>query len=270
MVYRCEHCGQTVMATDSQCWHCGRKLPNRVIKPDRRPQAETAVPTDTLPLPAFRTIMIYAGLTAVALLILIATTRAIGQAPLFVVNSNNQLEAGWQPFTDWQQQYTLNLPKTWQVVDMTQAATAPELRSSPPLQALESTFTALVGDAKLLFLGAEDTAVFPSGTPAFVLVAYSERLQQLPPNQLAAYAQQQLPENVAIVNIDLPDEDENTAVTALLFNIEQGEQIWRCLEHFVPDEQGLYLVNTCTSFGQFPLHQSDFETILRSFQPLGS
>lgn len=270
MVFRCEHCGQTVMATDSQCWHCGRKLPNRVIKPERRARPETAVPTDSLPLPAFGTILLYAGLTAVALLILIATTRAIGQAPLLVINSSNRPQAGWQPFTDPRQQYTLNLPKTWQVVDMTQAATAPELRSSPPLQALASTFTALVGDAELLFLGAEDTAVFPSGTPVFVLVAHSQRLQQLTPQQIADYAQQQLPENVTIVNVELPDKDALIPVTALLFNLEQGDQIWRCLEHFVPEAQGLYLVNTCTSFGQFPIHQSDFESILRSFQPLGS
>lgn len=270
MISRCENCGQTVMATDSQCWHCGRKLPNRVIKPERRARPETAVATDTLPLPAFRTILMYAGLTAVALLILIATTRAIGQAPLFAVNSNNQLAAGWQPFTDRQQQYTLNLPQTWQVVDLTQDANTPELRSSPPLQALESTFTALVGDAELLFLGAEDTAVFPTGSPAFVLVAHSHRLQQLTPEQLVAYAQQQLPENVTIANVQLPDKDAATPITALLYNIEQDEQVWRCLEHFVPGHHGLYLVNTCTSFGQFPVHQSDFETILHSFQPLDS
>jgi hypothetical protein len=68
----------------------------------------------------------------------------------------------------------------------------------------------------------------------------------------------------------MPEADTAVPITTLLFNIEQDEQIWRCLEHFVPGGEGLYLVNTCTSFGQFPLHQSDFETILRSFQPLGS
>ncbi len=270
MVSRCEHCGQTVMATDSQCWHCGRQLATRTIKPTRRVQTDTAVPADTLPLPTFRTMLLYAALTAVALLILIATTRAIGQAPLFLANSNNLPQPGWLAFTNDQQQYTLNLPESWQLVDMTRAANAPELRSSPPLQALDSTFAALVSDTQLLFLGAEDTAVFPSGTPAFVLVAHSQRLQQLTPEQLAAYTQQQLPENVTLVNIEMPEADTAVPIITLLFNIEQGEQIWRCLEHFVPGGEELYLVNTCTSFGQFPLHQSDFETILRSFQPLGS
>src|SRR5690606_6195750 len=140
--------------------------------------------------------------------------------------------------------------------DMARAASAPELRSSPPLQALGSTFNALVSDSQLLFLGAEDTAVFPTGTPVFVLVAHSQRLQQLTPEQLATYAQQQLPENVTLVNMEMPEADTAVPITTLLFNIEQDEQIWRCLEHFVPGDEGLYLVNTCTSFGQFPLHQS--------------
>lgn len=258
------------MATDSQCWHCGRQLATRVIKPPRQSQTDTAVPADTLPLPTFRTMLLYTALTAAALLILIATTRAIGQAPLFLVNRSNLPQPGWLAFTDGQQQYTLNLPESWQLVDMTRAATAPELRSSPPLQALNSTFNALVNDSQLLFLGAEDTAVFPNGTPAFVLVAHSQRLQQLTPEQLATYAQQQLPDNVTLINMAMPEADTAVPITTLLFNIEQDEQIWRCLEHFVPGDDGLYLVNTCTSFGQFPLHQSDFETILRSFQPLRS
>jgi hypothetical protein len=258
------------MATDSQCWHCGRQLAVRTIKPPRQAQTDTAVPADTLPLPTFRTMLLYAALTAAALLILIATTRAIGQAPLFLANSNNLPQPGWLAFTDSEQQYTLNLPESWQLVDMARAADAPELRSSPPLQALGSTFNALVNDSQLLFLGAEDTAVFPTGAPVFVLVAHSQRLQQLTPEQLATYAQQQLPENVALVNIEMPEADTAVPITTLLFNIEQDEQIWRCLEHFVPGDEGLYLVNTCTSFGQFPLHQSEFETILRSFQPLDS
>lgn len=258
------------MATDRQCWHCGRQLATRVIKPERRSQPDTAVPTTPLPLPAFRTILLYAALTAAALLILIATTRAIGQAPLFLVNSNNQPQPGWLAFTDDRQQFTLNLPESWQLVDMGRAATAPELRSSPPLQALGRTFTALVSDAQLLFLGTEDTAVFPAGSPVFVLVAYSQRLDQLSPQQLATYAQQQLPENVSLVAVETPEAETAVPITTLLFNIEQDEQLWRCLEHLVPGGDGFYLVNTCTSFAQFPGHQSDFETILRSFQPLGS
>lgn len=270
MVSRCEHCGQTVMATDSQCWHCGRQLATRTIKPERRPQPDTAVPADTLPLPSLHTVLLYAALAAAALLILIATTRAIGQAPLFLANSGNQPQSGWRPFTDDQQRFTLNLPESWRLVDMARAPTAPELRSSPPLQALESIFTALVSDTELLFLGAEDTAVFPTGSPVFVLVAHSQRLEQLSPQLLATYAQQQLPETVSLVAVETPEAETAVPITTLLFNIEQDEQLWRCLEHFVPGGDGLYLVNTCTSFAQFPRHQSDFETILRSFQPLGS
>lgn len=269
MVSRCEHCGQTVMATDDQCWHCGKQLATNKTKSARRPHSQTAVPDDTISLPSFYTILLYAGLTAVALLILIGTTRAIGQAPLFLVNRKNLPQAGWQPITDSHLQFTLNLPKTWHAIEMDRAPEALELRSSPPMQALGDTFAALVADTELLFLGTEDTAVFPDGTPVFVLVAHSQRLQQLAPNELTLYAQQQLPENVRLVDRPTATADD-AALASILFNIEQGEQIWRCLEQFVPGNGGLYLVTTCTSFVQFPRYQTDFEAILDSFQPLGS
>ena len=271
MVRRCEHCGQTVMATDKQCWHCGRTLSHdssSVVKP---PQLATAVSDENAtPMPPFTTILLYAGLTAVALLILIVTTRAIGQAPLFIESRDNIAPAGWQPFTDNQLQFTLNLPETWHLIDMTRAPEAITLRSSPPLQAIDHTFDALVPDTQLLFLGTEDTAVFDNGSPVFVLVAHSRRLQQLPSDEVIAYSQAQLPENVTLSAVNQLEDSVAEQTGSLLFNIEQGEVLWRCLEQIGPGEDGVYLVLTCTSFAQYPRHQSDFEAILRSFQPLGS
>ncbi|MAT95886.1 MAG: hypothetical protein CL608_01865 [Anaerolineaceae bacterium] len=271
MVQRCEHCGQTVMTTDKQCWHCGKKLSSGKSTLAKPPQLATAVSEEnSTPMPPFTTILLYAGLTAVALLILMATTRAIGQAPLFVTNSDNVPPAGWQPFTDNQLRFTLNLPETWQLFDMTRAPETLTLRSSPPLQAIDQTFDALVPDTQLLFLGTEDTAVFDDGSPVFVLVAQSRRLQQLSPEQIIAYAQAQLPENVTLSAVNQLKDSVAEQTGSLLFNIEQDETLWRCLEQIGPGDDSVYLVVTCTSFAQYPRHQSDFEAILRSFQPLGS
>lgn len=258
------------MVTDSQCWHCGKGLSPNKAAGGKQPQPVTAVPDDTLPPLPLRTILLYASLTTVTLLILIATTIAIGQAPLFLVSGSTTPLAGWQPITDSQLQFTLNLPEAWQTIELDRSPEAPNLRSSPPLQALGSTFSTLVADTQLLFLGTEDTAVFPSGAPVFVLVAQSQRLQRLSPDELITYAVQQLPESVSLVEATTIEGDNNTLKSNLLFNIQQGEQIWRCQEQFIPGNNRLYLVATCTSFAQFPRHQSDFEAILRSFQPLGS
>jgi hypothetical protein len=229
-----------------------------------------AAVSQTADSPTLPTILLYAGLTAVALLILITTTRTIGQAPLFLFNRNNIPQAGWQPITDSQLQFTLNLPQSWHIIEMNQAPEAPALRSSPPLQALNSIFDDLVADTELLFLGTEDTAVFANGSPVFVLVAQSQRLQQLTPNEIVHYSQQQMPDNVTLSTVDQPKDSADGQTSSLLFNIQQGEAIWRCLEQIDPGSDGVYLVVTCTSFAQFPAHLSDFEVILHSFQPLGS
>lgn len=271
MVQRCEHCGQTVMATDQQCWHCGKTLAPGKSRLAKSPQLATAVPdANTTSMPPFTTILLYAGLTAVTLLILIAATRAIGQSPLFVASSSSIAPAGWQPITDSQLQFTLNLPETWHTFELERAPEALGLRSSPPLQALDRTFAALVADTRLLFLGTEDTAVFANGAPIFVLVAHSERLQQLTLDELIGYAQEQLPENVTLSAVNHLQDSVSKQTGSLLFNIEQDEALWRCLEQLDPGDEGVYLVVTCTSFAQFPQYQSDFEAILRSFQPLGS
>ncbi len=233
-------------------------------------QPVTAVATDVPPLPSFTTILLYAGLTAVTLLILITTTRAISRAPLFLASSSTNAPAGWQPITNSQLQFTLNLRKTWHTYELDRAPEAPTLRSSPPLQAVTHTFDALVADTQLLFLGTEDSAVFIEGVPVFVLVAQSQRLEQLTLDEIIGYAQAQLPENVTLATVNPLGNSTKDQTGSLLFNIEQDETLWRCLEQIGPGNKGIYLVVTCTSFAQYPLYQADFEAILRSFQPLGS
>jgi len=270
MVQRCEHCGQSVMATDKQCWHCGKTLSPGKSPLVRSPQLTTAIPDDTVPMPPFRTILLYAGLAAVALLLLIITTRAIGRAPIFLATSSNNAPVGWQPVTDSQLRFTLNLPKAWHTFELERSPETPTFRSSPPLQALEGTFEALVADTQLLFLGTEDTAVFTDGEPVLELVAQSQRLEQLSLNEIIDYAQAQLPKNVTLSTVNPLGDSTEIQTGSLLFNIEQDGALWRCLEQIGPGDAGVYLVVTCTSFAQYPRHQSDFEAILRSFQLLGS
>ena len=164
----------------------------------------------------------------------------------------------------------MDLPDSWQTVELTQDSEAVALRASPPLQAVMNTFDALVADTELLLLGAEDTAVFASGSPVFVLVAQSQRLQRLSPENIVSYAEEHLPENVTIVEASTTESLTNELKGNLLINIEQGGQTWRCREQFIPDESGTYLVATCTTFTQFPAQLADFAIILRSFQSLRS
>lgn len=270
MVQRCEHCGQTVLAADSQCWHCGKPLSKSKVASPKPQVLATAVPDDNPPMLSLGTLLLYAGLTAVTLLILIATTRAIDHAPLFQVNGSSTANIGWKPITDSQLRFTLNLPEAWQTVELDDSSRAANLWDSAPVQAVSQTLAAMVADGDLLLLGATDTAVFTDGAPVFVLVAQSKRLQQLTPNEIVALAQRQLPGSITIVEAYTSEEAQGGITGNLLLDIEQGDKIWSCLEQFVPDSSSIYLVATCASFDQFKTHFTDFETILRSFQPLRS
>lgn len=272
MVDKCEHCGQAVMATDSQCWHCGQTLPKRKAAPAKQPLLATAVPDENPPALPLTTILLYAGLTAVALLMLIITTRAISQAPLFQFGGNSTVNVGWQPITDSQLRFTLNLPETWQTVelDIDDASSTITVRDSPAVQAVSQTLAAIVADGELLLLGAEDTAVFADGTPVFVLVAQSKRLQQLSPKEIIILAEAQFPQSVTIEEKYTSEEKIDGTKGNLLLNIDHSGKNWSCLEQFIPDGSGMYLVATCTDFNQFPSNLKDFEIILRSFQPLRS
>jgi hypothetical protein len=248
-----------VMASDSQCWHCGQSLTpgNELTKP--QPEVETA--------PSVGTVLRYAGLTAVSLLLLMLTIRAIGQAPLLRISGNSTPLIGWQPFTDNQHQFTLDLPETWQAIDLTTAPETATLKETPPVSTVATSFAALVADSELLFLGlAEDAS--PTN-PAFVLVVRSQRLTRLTADQFVAYAQQQFPENVAVLETDILNNPEQPK-GQLLVALQQAEQTWRCQEQFIPDENAVYLVATCARAAQFSDYLTDFETILRSFQPLNS
>jgi hypothetical protein len=255
MANKCENCGQSVMVTDSQCWHCGRVL---------NPDSELAAPQqEAASLPDVNAVVRFAGLTALSLLLLIFATRAIGQAPLLRVSGSSTPPIGWQPVTDSQLQFTLNLPATWQAIELTTAPNATILTNTPPVPVLVDNFAALVADSELLFLGIEgDTAVFQTD-PIFVLVAKSNRLTRLSAEQLVVYAQQTLPATVQLIDAD-------TAKRQLRFDLRYANVDWRCKEQFIPAKSTIYLVTTCASAARFSGYAADFETILRSFQLLDS
>ena len=262
------------MATDGQCWHCGKSLPQSKLKNLKLPQISTAVPDDApLPMPPLRIILLYVGLTAVALLLLISTTRAIGKAPLFLFSGNSIALPGWQPITDSQLQFTVNLPNTWQTVEFARApeADVADLASGLPLQALGNTFDALVADTELLLLSVEnDTAGSRVRSPAFVIVAQSQRLQQLSAAEIISYAEQQLPKSISIEEVGVSESLTEEPIGNLVFDVEHGGESWRCQEQFIPSQRGTFLVVACTGLAEYSAHIAEFATILRSFQPLRS
>ena len=269
MASRCEKCGQTVVATDSECWHCGAALtPTNATNTVETAASSltTAVSEETLPPLQLHSVLLYLGLTAVSLLLLIFTTRVIGQAPLLLGGGNNPL-AGWQPVTDEQQLFTFNMPESWQTIDLTAASPEAETtKSNPALPLLSASFNTLVADSELWLLASADTVT----APVFVLVARSERLQMLSVEQFLLYAEEQFPPGLEINESTIINGELVGLKANLLFTLQQGEQQWRCQEQFIPTDEDAYLVTACAYADQFSDYADDFGILLRSFQPLDS
>ncbi|GJM39971.1 MAG: hypothetical protein DHS20C20_02530 [Ardenticatenaceae bacterium] len=219
--------------------------------------------------PTVGTVLRYVGLTAVSLLLLIVTTRAIGQAPLLQFGGANALLPSWQPVTDGKLQFSLNMPETWAHFEMVSLPQEDEATIAPVLIALEQRLTRLVADGGLVMIGLADTAV-SNPDPAFVLISSSHRLTRLTPEQFLAYAQQESPETVEFLDDSLITNNPGPARAQLRFNLQSGNGRWRCLEQFIHTESIVYLATACTPDDQFSTYHEDFETILRSFQPLES
>ncbi|WP_420641817.1 hypothetical protein [Candidatus Leptofilum sp.] len=214
-------------------------------------------------------ILRYAGLTAVFLLLLILTTRAIGQAPLLQFGGGTVVLPGWQPVTDGELQFSLNLPDTWQIIDLAATPQAPETTALPPFPTLAQRLHSLVADGEMLLLGVAETAVSnPDAT--FVLVGRSQRLTRLSTEQFLSYAQEQRSEKMEFLDAATVNNSPGPTRSQLRFNLQLANGRWRCLEQFVPTKTVVYLVTTCAPADQFAQNLDDFETIFRSFQPLES
>ncbi|MEZ4594339.1 MAG: hypothetical protein R3D55_24830 [Chloroflexota bacterium] len=214
-------------------------------------------------MPELGMILRYVAVTAVSLLLLILTTRAIGQAPLLRFSGNVPLP-GWQAVTDSQFRFTLDLPDAWQTIDLPYN---PAASKTPPIPALADSFAALVADSELLFLGiGAETAV----APPFTLVSHSQRLNQLTAEQYVAYAQQQLPANITVSSAEVIVNDLGVTKGELTFDLQETTATWRCLHQFVAGPGAVYLLTSCAPANQFSHFATDFTTILSSFQPLES
>ncbi|MCA9920297.1 MAG: hypothetical protein KC445_20215 [Anaerolineales bacterium] len=225
----------------------------------------TAIAAETAPVPELGMILRYVGLTAVSFLLLIFTTRAIGQAPLLRFGGNNTPLTGWQPITDSQLTFTLNLPVSWQAIELT---TDPSAQTMPPLPTLADSFTGLVADSELLFLGLDEAETAVSHP--FVLIAQSQRLTQLTAQQYIAYAQTQFPDTLEILDAAVTTNDLGQMKGQLHFNLLLNDNQWRCTHQFLPSNTTAFLLTTCADINQFTDQQTTFEAILLSFQPLES
>ncbi|MCA9873940.1 MAG: hypothetical protein KC441_09800 [Anaerolineales bacterium] len=258
----CENCGQSVLPTDTICWHCGWRLPTR----PGDGAAALAVPEAAQPF-SLTAVAAYAGLTALIILLLLVVFRALGSYPVILLDPKAPIKPGWQPVTDQRQTFTLEIPPGWLwMEDDLNGRLDKRLAASPPMIAALNPWSELVDDL-VVRLMAEAADADAEQLPGFVLVAFSSQMAQVSPEQMTAvWTNRVTPEDLLSVAVqeDLRGQAKGTAVLA----VQAANEPWVCRQEGVTGDDGRYLVVGCAPLEQYEEHAREYEILLSSFQLL--
>ena len=271
----CENCGKRVLPTDTLCWHCGWKLPQRTAPVDltlnptvrETAVAEAAPPTDF----NLRAIAISGALTLLLIVALLLVMRALGQRPLLVSSAGREMGDDWVQLTDSQLRYTMGIPSGWQWLDVPfrdqQAVLADVLARQPAIGRSLNSLGDLAGDAIIEGVGLDTPALqLPDPVP-FVVVATSAQLHQLEP-QAILDAMASSGSIVIEPHIDTSVPLQPQARFGV-FNEALGFQCQHLVvanRDLAAADQIAYLVSACAPQSQFAAIQRELETVLSSFQ----
>ena len=261
----CENCGQPILDTDTVCWHCGWQLPRRKAPKSAARNAAAVAKQQPYPLSA---VLVYGALTAAVIVATLLVMRSLGQRPLIIIHPETRLSAEWQPVTDENERFTLDLPSWWTWLDREQDQERFDalVAQNGRFQAALSPLGALADDTELHLIAYEPA---PEGEspPAFLVVAQSARLQQSSPEGAISLARQNAAD-LEILGTHLAQGLTGQAQSYLLLEIPGPWGVLRCQQQFTPAQQVGFLVAACAPGNRFPRYNSDLQNILASFQPL--
>ncbi|MFQ5419787.1 MAG: hypothetical protein ACE5EY_05435, partial [Anaerolineae bacterium] len=94
--HSCPNCGQTILASDTICWHCGWQLPRK-----SSPATSTAPPMEESEAESYslQTILAYVGMTVMVVVLAGWVMGSLGKRPLVVTDEQTTLPAGWTAVT---------------------------------------------------------------------------------------------------------------------------------------------------------------------------
>lgn len=249
---RCSKCGQLVQVSDVVCWHCGVTLSEGTTAVSVK-EAKPVSAEDDAPAFSARSVLFYATMTAVCLVILVGVSAVFRQHPLFAYDPTIRRPSGWTAVTNAQQQFTLNLPPTWLVIEPEEPGFENNFSSYGRLLP-ESVMQEMVQATPVNLLAISEAN-------AIVMV-----IELLPNSQSERQSNILNSPSVQIVQMDknvLGDE-------ILIFEevLEADGLPWRCATHLVDFDQNDYAVMSCSQEELFSELRDDFDLILTSFQPL--
>lgn len=260
---RCPRCNQLVLPDDTVCWQCGRALLE-----ESEAVAAREVWRKAGQQPQLSPRLFYGGLTLLLVVAALLLTVFLGRQPRLQA-ARTDLPAGWAWFRNSHNDFTLFLPRTWELLDPgtedRQAAMDQFVESEVELRHSYNPPGLLDDALQTIFYAAGPIPGRPSAE-GYVLVGSSRALNQLSPAELLSVAAAGAAEMNLTLEAAHEVEEGGESYVLLTVLMETDEGSRRCQQQLYPGVQELLFVVACAP-PENPAQQT-LADILGSFQRL--
>lgn len=252
---KCENCGQPVLSSDIECWHCGAALAKLV--PDTPSLEEHLDEEEERTSEPPLQILFYAAMTVMTALALLFVIRSLGRQPRLAAGlglDDKPAAALVAPDGSFSIEIPAEMVWYFPQARRGRSAAARHMASDPQFEAALQPLLGLASDTEIILVGQVDSTILS--------VAQSGRLSQLTvENVVSSLPSEDFSDSIVLST----RKGESTLGPAAIITVEQEDPPLVCRQHFMPDSGGAYLAATCTEPGKFEQHSAAFDTILASF-----
>ncbi len=259
----CQFCQSPLFETDTVCWHCGRQQTSssQATQPAIPPNTETVPegdPEQELEPVGSRLFLYYAGLMLFIIFALLLVTSSLGQSPILAFKLDES-ESDWVALTSPDKSFSIEIPATWDwhFQEGARLSTSFEeiLQNDERVKLAVLPLADFVPDTEYLFIAQRDQGL--------MVVARSERLNRLPPQQAVTAIQAEYFENISVTGAK--EIAGSTGEPRAQFSVTHAGLPLQCDQHMVPSPTYTFLVAACAAPDDYDWQQEIFRDGLSSF-----
>ena len=260
----CENCSRPLFDTDTICWHCGQKqsLPVQPESTSEQPSIDSTIEDGPEPEPepvATALILFYGGLTAVIVLALLLTIRSLGQSPIVTLKPDSS-QGEWVSLNSPDKSFTIDIPAKWdwQFLEEKRAKSSVTdlLENDRRIMTAITPLGDLVPDIEYLLVAQNGSGL--------LVVARSERLNRLSPQQAVTSLQEEQFDNIIVTEAHLIQAAPEEAKA--VFTLKHMDTPLQCDQYMVPGPSETYVVAACSLIESYKQQHGDFKTALDSLR----
>lgn len=251
---RCENCGQPVLQSDIECWHCGVKLKH----PEPEPISEVEESQEEVGagVPSLQ-VLFYAVMTASIALALLFVVRSLGQRPRLIAGFETDGAMAVEliaPDGSFSIEAPSQLIWYFPQAKRGQGDAAAQMVNDPQFRAALQPWHDLAPDVQILLLAQAESAI--------LTVARSEQLGQLAvSNVVSSLANEPFPSGAVLATTK---GNNRAGSTVAVITLEQEDPPMLCRQQFLPAPEGAYLAAICSDPERFDDQSIVFDAILNS------